>query len=257
MNDIDPGPASASSTDFSPTERPTSPRSAGITSTSRWRTVATAALAHGFGRLSEGEFDEGRAPDPTEPSPIERVKTDPPVDDFVAVGAPVDAPPKTCVLVADPAVVSLPVEASVEVKPLPRRDLGPRGTVRIIAREDRGPTGTVRIRARASANRPKPATRQRVLTVSFVGALCAILAAASYGRDEPPPTTMQATAVAIEARPAPDPVTAPAVVAGAVADEPVLEPSPADPPPVAAGPTKHGAPRGPASRKHVTKANVL
>src|ERR1700722_16001898 len=129
-------------TAFTEHERPTRPFAAVKTSTSRWRAVASAAIQRGFGRKSEGDFDLGPAPDgETGDPPTNEVAVDDHVDE---PEPPVEAPVETSV---EPNV-ELPASVRTAPAPIdrPTRDLGPRGTVRIVPRRDLGPTGTVLIR---------------------------------------------------------------------------------------------------------------
>jgi hypothetical protein len=239
-----------SSTAFDVMEHPTSPRSRLLTSTNRWRAVANAALSHGFGRLSEGEFDEGTVPDPAPSSELA-----------------LEQAQKTANPIAEPSVIvndalpPLPVAPPVEVIGNPRRDLGPRGTVRIRERCVHGPTGTLRIRARRVAPSVAPISveapsKHRVLTVAVVAGLCAILGAASYGRDDASPRELQPEPVALPDAPAVPPAPPPMVLE-TMPDEVTADTSPTEPSPTSVPPTKRAAPRAASGRRHPTKASVL
>jgi hypothetical protein len=140
---------------FEPDEHPTKPPARAGSSTSRWRTVASAALQRGFGRLSEGDFDQG---------PDLEVEWDPGSSPAVAREALVDPVPNDGVHVA------------------PRPDLGPRGTLRIPLRP-KVVQPTLRMKAPPRSSiatiripRPRP-TWPRIPVLVFLG----LLAGAALG----------------------------------------------------------------------------
>jgi hypothetical protein len=242
--------SSDSSTAFDAMEHPTSPRSPLLTSTNRWRAVANAALSHGFGRLSEGEFDEGTVPEPapsSEPALEQAAKT--------------AAPPEEPSVIVNDALPPLPVAPPVEIVGSPRAGVGPRGTVRIRDRRAHGPTGTLRMRARMVAPTGAPVSveaknKHRVLTVGLVAGLCAILGTASYGRDDRPAPETKPASVALPEAPAIPPAPPP-MVFETMPDEVTADTVPTEPPPASVPPTKRTAPHAGSGHRHPTKASVL
>jgi hypothetical protein len=133
---------------FEREEHPTQPASPPRTKTSRWRAVTSAALERGFGRLSDGEYDEG--PEAATSAPV-TVAAD---DGGSTEAQEPDGGPGVDVEFAPSIVPPAPPPMGEPPVAEPSRAPGPRGTVRMAAvsrREDRGPTGTVRMASRAEA----------------------------------------------------------------------------------------------------------
>ena len=184
MNDADSGTAGGrKARGFDENERPTSPGQLPRTRTSRWRSVASAALQRGFGRLADEDAGRGGEPEgssstsePSEDGGID-VEVDVEVD---AEGSAVDpvAPDAT----TEPAVVheGPATKQSVPQPGRPTRYRGPSGTMRIRAREDLGPTGTMVIRRRPTQWRPGRRTWVKVLGFA---AACVLVIVVGYRGD--------------------------------------------------------------------------
>jgi hypothetical protein len=181
-----------------------------------------------------------------------------PVLEQAAKTAPPPAEPS---VIVNDALPPLPVALPVDPMGSPRRDLGPRGTVRIRERRVHGPTGTLRIRARMVGPSVAPitveaASKHRVLTVAVVAGLCAILGAASYGRDDASPPDVKTTPVAHADAPAVQPPPA-QMVLETTPDEVTADTAPTEPSPAPLPPAKRAAPRATSGGRHPTKASVL
>lgn len=124
---------------FDVEEGPTRPGTPPRTATSRWRAVTSAALERGFGRLSDGDFDQGN---------VDAVTSVPTMPAVVAVADP------PAEIAPDPGPATPPTTGN-------SRAFGPRGTMRMPSRSDRGPTGTVRMPRRAAPAAPAAPTPRR------------------------------------------------------------------------------------------------
>jgi hypothetical protein len=208
---------------FEPEEHPTRPASPARTKTSRWRAVTSAALERGFGRQSDGEYDEG--PEPGS-QPLSAAASD---DGGSSVPEPLeDAGVDVVFEPSIPPPAELPTaEPVAAVAP---RALGPRGTVRMAAmpgRADRGPTGTMRIPSRAGAVASfvawRPTQRTSAVLVVFAVLACAQFAyivVSGAPAQSPTPAIPPANPVA-SAEPAPPlPVESPILQE----DPPAVEP---------------------------------
>jgi len=227
---------------FTENERPTRPFAAVKTSTSRWRAVASAAIQRGFGRKSEGDFDLGPAADgETGDPPVDEASLDIHVEEQEPRG---EAPVETSVephvdLAGSGRTVPAPIDR-------PTRDLGPRGTVRIVPRRDLGPTGTVLIR-RVSTPGWTPPQRMgggAVMKVLTLAVACTLLTVAFYRGSRP---AMQSVAPLV-----PQVVESPPVSTASPSSDP--EPAPATElaptaTTAAAAPAAHAPPRRPAASK--------
>jgi hypothetical protein len=141
---------------FSPHEEPTRPGNPPRTRTGKWRAVTSAALERGFGRLSDGDFDQGQLP---ESPPVPTM--DPGADESGT--RPVSAIPTPT-----PAALARRLNATVRMP---------------VATGERGPTGTLRIPKRrrvldATLRIPRMAARRRSWRAVVVIALvaCAMVA---------------------------------------------------------------------------------
>jgi hypothetical protein len=248
MNDADSGTARGRrARGFDENERPTSPGQLPRTKTSRWRSVASAALQRGFGRLSDEEFDQGNEPEgaqsTSESSGDGSIDVD--VDVEVSDLDPVAADAPTEPAVSHDAPVTKP---SVPQPGRPTRYRGPNGTMRVRAREDLGPTGTMVIRRRPANWRP--GRRGWVKVLGFAAA-CALVVVVGYRGDRSAGQEAAATPLAPSAAaPVAQSPIAPAVV-------PTVEPSdvaqlaPTVAAPVTSPPRRAAAHKGPRSKSTV------
>ena len=177
MNDADSGTAGGRrARGFEENERPTSPGQLPRTKTSRWRSVASAALQRGFGRLSDEDVDQRNerqgAPSTSDETGEDAIDIEVEVSAFDPVAADASTEPAA-------AVVAPAVEAGVPQPGRPTRHRGPNGTMRIRLREDLGPTGTMVIRRRTDW---RPGRRAWVKVLGFATA-CALAIVVGYRGD--------------------------------------------------------------------------
>ncbi len=180
MNDADSGTAGGRrARGFEENERPTSPGQLPRTKTSRWRSVASAALQRGFGRLADE--DAGRGSEPEGSSSTSESTGDGSIDVDVDADAsaldPVAPDASTEPAAADHAPATKP---RLPQPGRPTRYRGPNGTMRVRAREDLGPTGTMVIRRRPAPWRPERRTWLKVLGFA---AACALVVVVGYRGD--------------------------------------------------------------------------
>ncbi len=180
MNDADSGTAGGRrARGFEENERPTSPGQLPRTRTSRWRSVASAALQRGFGRSSDGDFDQGNEPE--RPSATSESPGDGSIDVDVDVDAS-DFDPVAPDAATEPAAApDAPATKPGMPQPgRPTRYRGPNGTMRVRAREDLGPTGTMVIRRRPTEWHPG---RRAWIKVLGFAAACALVVIVGYRGD--------------------------------------------------------------------------